>query len=161
MNNVSGTETIYAAITGAKAVKDITSSSNAPLVFPKMVFTGPVATKTGRLSLGGDTGEHTFITPAGNLVVKHSSGKKGGGKASWTKVGGRCYFRQTFTRGTFTDVAGTGKFTAAAGHGTFILTATATAKLLPGKTKCSGKDTGKPMAPASIVFQASGPLTVR
>ena len=158
----SGTETIRGAITGAKAVKYLASNSNKPLVFPAFVFTGPVATKTGKLSLGGPkTGEHTFVTPAGNLVVKHTNGNKGGGKPTWVKAGGRCYFRQVATTGTYTDVAGTSQFTEAAGHGTFSLTITASAKLLPGKTKCTSKNTGNPIAPAEIVFSASGPLTVR
>ena len=162
VNNVSGTETIRAAITGAKAAKFLASNSSKPLVFPAFVFTGVVVTRTGRLPLGGpETGTHTFVTPSGNLVVRHANGNKGGGKPTWVKAGGRCYFRQVATTGTYTDTGGTGSFAEAAGHGVFSLTVTASAKLLPGKTKCSSKNTGKPEAPAEIVFAASGPLTVR
>ena len=162
-SGVSGAETIRATITGAKAAKDLASNSSAPLKFPAFVFTGLVATRTGKLTLGGPkAGKHTFVTPAGNLEVSHSSGNKGQGAPVWHRVGKLCYFQQVATKGTYSAVGGTGRFAGAKGAGTFMVTAAATFPLLSGKSKCSAGNVGKPLASgASIVFVAAGPLTVK
>src|ERR1019366_1425379 len=160
---VSGTEVIRAQITGAKAAKDIGSNSNAPLVFPAVAFTGPVVTHVRPFRLGsGNSKGSAFRTPAGVLYLTHSKGQK---NPAVTRQSGRvCYFRQVRSEGTWTAVPAksTGKFAGASGHGTFTLTILAAADLLPGKTKCTTGNTGNPLAKgASIVFEASGPLTVK
>jgi hypothetical protein len=162
-SGVSGAETIRGTITGAKAAKDLASNSSAPLKFPAFVFTGLVATRTGKLTLGGQkAGKHTFVTPAGNLVVSHSSGTKGQGSPVWHRAGKLCYFQQVATKGTYSAIGGTGKFAGAKGTGAFSLTIAATMPLLSGKSKCSARNTGNPEASgASIVFLAAGTLAVK
>ena len=160
---VSGTEVIRAQITGAKAAKDIGSNSNAPLVFPAAAFTGPVVTHVRPFKLGNGKGS-AFRTPAGVLYLTHSKGTSQKNPAVTGQSGRVCYFRQVASEGTWTAVPGksTGKFAGASGHGTFTLTIIAAADLLPGKTKCTTGNTGNPLAKgASIVFEASGPLTVK
>ena len=162
---VSGTEVIRAQITGAKAAKDIGSNSNAPLVFPVVTFTGPVATHVRPFRLGsGNSKGSAFRTPAGVLYLTHSKGTSQKNPAVTRQSGRVCYFRQVASQGTWTAVPAksTGKFAGASGKGTFTLTILAAADLLPGKTKCTSGNTGNPLAKgASIVFDASGPLTVK
>jgi len=165
---MSGTETITATVAGTAAAKQLNSTaSNAPLTFIKIVFTGPVATSVSPFTLGGGnktTG--TFKTPAGNLVVTHSSGNKGG-QANPTvtgKTGDVCYFKQTFAAGTYTvdGAKSTGKFAGATGSGTFAINMTAAAKLSSGKTTCTTNNTGSILATgASVTFKGTGPLTVK
>jgi len=161
----SGTETLTATVGGKTAAHMLASNSNAPLAFPKLALTGPVTTSVSPFTLGGpSTGKATFKTPAGNFVVTHSSGNKGGGKAVWTRSGNVCTFHQVFTKGTYVvdGAKSTGKFAGATGRGTFTVSAVAAMNLLHGQTKCTAKGTGNPMASGTaITFQASGPLTVK
>jgi hypothetical protein len=162
---MSGTETITAVSSGKTAAHMLASNSNAPLTFPKLVLTGPVTTSVSPFALGGPSkGQATFKTPAGNLVVTHSSGNSGSGKAVWTRSGNVCTFHQVFSKGTYVvdGAKSTGKFAGATGSGTFTISAVAPMDLMHGQTKCTAKDTGNPMASGTAVtFHASGPLTVK
>lgn len=161
---VSGTEVIRAAITGAKAAKDIGSNSNAPLVFPSAQFSGPVTTRMAPFKLGGKGKRHAFVTPAGDLAVIHIKDKHQQKNPVVTGQDGRvCYFSQVWEAGTWKAVPArsTGKFAGATGAGTYTITATVAANLLKGKSKCSAANTGKAIPPASLVFVVTGPLTVK
>jgi hypothetical protein len=163
-STMSGTETINATVSGKMAAHMLVSSSNAPLQFPKITFTGPVVTSLSPFTLGGpNKGLAEFKTPAGTLAVDHTSGNNGGGKAVWTRSGNVCTFHQVFSKGTYVvdGAKSTGKFAGATGSGTFTISAVATMDLMHG-TKCTTKGTGNPMASGTaITFHASGPLTVK
>jgi hypothetical protein len=161
---MSGTETLNATVSGKTAAHMLASNSNAPLQFTKLTLTGPVVTSVSPFSLGGPSkGLAGFKTPAGTLVVNHTSGNSGGGKAVWTHSGNVCTFHQVFSKGTYVvdGAKSTGKFAGATGSGTFTLSAVASMGLMHG-TKCTAKSTGNPMATGTaITFHASGPLTVK
>lgn len=164
----SGTETLTAVVSGPAAAKLLNSNGNPALTFPSAVFSGPVNTSTGNVTLGNgkkSAATHTFVTPAGNFVVDRTAKNKGQPQPSVTgKSGSTCYFKQNGGGGSYTvdGSKSTGKFAGATGSGTFTITIVAAADLLPGKTTCTANNTGNVLpTAASITFKASGPLTIK
>jgi hypothetical protein len=165
-SNTSGTETLTAVVSGSSAAKLLNSNSNAPLIFPAMVFSGPVNTSVNHFALGNsDSATHTFITPAGDLAITRTVKNSAQSQPSVTgKSGSTCSFK--FRAGTGTYVVNgsksTGKFAGATGHGNYSISFVAEADLLAGKTTCSDNNTGSVIAKgAAITFRASGPLTIK
>jgi hypothetical protein len=167
---MSGTETFTGSVTGAAAAKLLNSNSNTGPSFSSLVFTGPVTTTIrGPVGLGNDgnakTATHTFVTPAGNFTVQHTTKTNGQAQPTVTgKSGSTCYFSQNIGTGGYTVLGSksTGKFAGATGSGTYAITILAEANLLAGKTTCSANNTGNVMATgASITFKGSGPLTLK
>ena len=164
----SGTETLSASSTGSKAVATLESqSSNTPLVFPEMTWAGVVSTTAHNVSLGGggNGSEHTFETPAGDFAVVHVSKNPGGVESVTGPVNGMCTFKNVMS-GTYTVVTdkSTGSFKGATGHGGFAVTISGTGPIQAKATKCSSGANGPNVSgikSASIVFNASGPLTVK
>ncbi len=164
----SGTETLSASITGSKAVSLLESqNSNAPLVFPEMTWAGVVSTTAHTVNLGGGSngGEHTFETPAGDFAVVHFSKNANGVGSATGPVNGACTFKQAMS-GTYTVVTdkSTGSFKGATGHGEFSVTFGGTGPIQAKATTCSVGNNGPNVSgikSASIVFRASGPLTVK
>ena len=164
----SGTETLSASITGSKAVAMLESqNSNAPLVFPEMTWAGVVAATAHAVNLGGggNGSEHTFETTAGNFAVVHVSPNPNGVFTATGPVNGLCTF-QNVTSGTYTVVPdkSTGSFKSATGQGNFAVTLSGTGPIQAKATKCSVGNNGPNISgvkSASVVFKASGPLTVK
>jgi hypothetical protein len=163
----SGTETITGTVTGTPVLDYVNNGGKTSLVFPSLVFTGPVNTSSsGPVSLGGSTDKtpmHTFATPVGNLTVQRTSTTTEGQLTPAGKNGSTCYFAET---GTYSyNVVGsqsTGKFAGATGSGTGTTTVVLGANLLPGKTTCSVSNSGNTIAKgALIMFKLSGPLTLK
>ena len=156
VRTVSGTEVIQGAATGKAAVANTT---RIPLA-----FSGPVATTDSKFVLRNSKKKsQVFVTPAGDLAITHSNAK-----GALTVTGSavtRCVLRQV-SRGTYVVMSAsaknTGKFKGATGHGTYVVTFTAQAKRLSAAKPCSQGNSGNPLAKgASVVFEASGPLTVK
>ena len=164
----SGTETLSASITGSKAIATLESqSSNTPLVFPEMTWSGVVNTTAHNVNLGGggNGSEHTFETPAGDFAVTHYSQNQRGVESATGPVNGLCTFKNVMS-GTYTVVTdkSTGSFNGATGHGGFAITITGTGPIQAKATTCSVGNNGPNVSAikgASIVFKASGPLTVK
>ncbi len=162
----SGTETFGASITGSKAIATLESHSNAPLVFPEMTWAGVVSTTAHDVALGGaGNGEHTFETPAGDFAVTHASTNPNGAESATGPLNGVCAFKDVMS-GTYTAVTdkSTGSFKGATGHGDFALTISGTGPIQAKATTCSVSKNGPNVSgikSASIVFKASGPLTVK
>ncbi len=159
-------ETIKGTITGAPVASFMNSDVKTTLLFPALVFTGPVDTMTsGPASLGDSnpkTHLHTFVTRAGNLTIQRTVKTNGGQPTVTGKSGSTCYFAASAT-GSYTVIGSqsTGKFAGATGSGTYTLTLLIGSNLLHGKTTCSASSTGVAIAnDASITFKASGPLTL-
>lgn len=166
---MSGTETITGTLTGAAAAEVLNSNSSAGPAFPSLVFTGPVDTIIrGPVTIGSGnarTATYTFVTPAGNLTVQHTTKTYGQTQPTVTgKRGSTCYFSENGGIGIYTVIGSksTGKFAGATGSGTYTITFLAEANLLAGRTTCSISNTGNVFAKgASITFKASGPLTLK
>ena len=164
----SGTQTLSASITGSKAIATLESqSSNTPLVFPEMTWAGVVSTTGHNVNLGGggNGSEHTFETPAGDFAVVHFSKNPNGVGSATGPVNGVCTFKQA-TGGTYTVVTdkSTDSFKGATGHGAFTVTINGTGPIQAKATTCSTGNNGPNVSAingASIVFKASGPLTVK
>lgn len=167
-SKVSGTETLTGVVGGAAAANLLNSNANVAVRFSSLVFAGPVKTSVANISLGnnsGRTANHTFVTPAGNFTVTRTVKSKGEPNPSLTgKNGSTCYFTENAGTGSYIvdGSKSTGKFAGASGSGTYSLTIVAAASLLPGKTSCSGNNTGKVTAKGTaITFKASGPMTAK
>lgn len=164
----SGTETLGASITGSKAIATLENqNSNAPLVFPEMTWAGVVNTSAHTVSLGGggNGSEHTFETLAGDFAVTHVSNNPNGVGSATGPVNGVCTFKVVMS-GTYTVVTdkSTGSFKGGTGHGDFAVTLSGTGPIQAKATTCSVGSNGPNVSgikSASIVFNASGPLTVK
>ena len=167
-STTSGTETLHGLASGAAAAANFNNpNSNAPLTFPAFTYSGPVNLTVKPFTLPSSSGPSATNTLPGGLRVHHvssqpSSNSSGPPPAKWTLTGGKCYFTTTFDKGKYTVVSGsTGKFAGATGHGTYLITAAGWAPLSTGKTTCSFSNIGPVSSQgASIVFAASGPLSV-
>jgi hypothetical protein len=164
----SGTQTLSASITGSKAIATLEGqNSNAPLTFPEITWAGVVSTTAHNVNLGGggNGSEHTFETPAGDFAVTHFSQNPNGVGSATGPVNGVCSFKDV-TSGTYTVVTdkSTGSFKGATGHGDFANTLSGTGPIQAKATTCSVGNNGPNISgikSASIVFKASGPLTVK
>jgi hypothetical protein len=164
----TGIETLHGADTGSTAAANLNSNSNAPLQFPAFTYSGPVNLTVKPFTLPNSNGPSGTNTLPGGLRVHHvsalpSSSSNAPPPATWALKGGNCYFTATFDKGNYTVVTGsTGKFAGATGHGSYLITATGSAPLAKGKTTCSFSSIGPVSSQgASIIFSASGPLTVK
>jgi hypothetical protein len=154
-------------LTGAPAVTFINSNGSTPPSFPSLVLTGPVNTTIkGPVSLGSSTAKtatHTFVTPAGKLVLRRTVKTTDTQPSQTSKSGDTCYFTLRST-GIYTVVGSqsTGEFAGATGSGNYVNTVVVAGNLTPGKTTCTVDNVGNVIAPGtSIMFKASGPLTVK
>jgi hypothetical protein len=163
----SGTETITGGVAGTPVINYINNGGKTALVFPSMVFTGLVSTRSrGPVSLGGSTDKtatHTFVTPVGNFTVQRGSTTTKGRPTPAGKNGSTCYFAEKGTYSyTVVGSQSTGKFAGAAGGGTGTTTVVLGAALMPGQTTCSINNTRNAITRgSSITFKLSGPLTVK
>lgn len=163
----SGTETITAMLTGGPAASYLNSGGATPPSFPSVVFAGVVTTTIrGPVTLGGATGKtvtHTFVTPAGNLTIQRTEKTRNTQLAPAGRSGSTCYFAAS-SSGVYTVVGSqsTGKFAGATGGGTYLTRVVVGADLQPGRTTCSVGNAGAVIAEGtSIIYRASGPLTVK
>jgi len=162
----SGTETITAMLTGAPAASYFSGGATPPS-FPSVVFAGVVSTTIrGPVTLGHSTGKtitHTFVTPAGNFTIRRTEKTRHNQLAPAGRSGNTCYFTASST-GVYTVVGSqsTGTFAGATGSGTYVTTVVLGADLQPGRTTCSVSNADSVIAKGtSIIYRASGPLTVK
>ena len=163
----SGIETITATLAGAPAASYFDSGGITPPSFPSVVFAGVVNTTIrGPVTLGHSTGKtitHTFVTPAGNFTIRRTEKTRHNQLAPAGRSGNTCYFTASST-GVYTVVGSqsTGTFAGATGSGTYVTTVVLGADLQPGRTTCSVSNADSVIAKGtSIIYRASGPLTVK
>ena len=163
----SGIETITATLAGAPAASYFDSGGITPPSFPSVVFAGVVSTTIrGPVTLGHSTGKtitHTFVTPAGNFTIRRTEKTRHNQLAPAGRSGNTCYFTASST-GVYTVVGSqsTGTFAGATGSGTYVTTVVLGADLQPGRTTCSVSNADSVIAKGtSIIYRASGPLTVK
>jgi hypothetical protein len=173
-STTSGTETITGTVTGAAAVKSL-SSDSAALTFPVFTYTGPVSTTVSNYALPGGnnnakTATDTLKTSVGDLTITHTrtfpaDANQLPAPSATTRSGNVCIFTINAENGTYVVKSGTGQFKGATGSGKYSMVIHLGATLPAGKTTCSVSDYGangpNPVPQGtSFVFKASGPLTV-
>jgi hypothetical protein len=149
-------ETAAGQVLGAQAEAEIGES--APVVFPALTFSGPVAAVSRDAALGVLDGTRTFATPRGSLTVRYAAGARAAASPSDVGSGTRaCVFSRLAASGTYAVTGGTGAFAGATGHGVYSLVFIIETKKADGGA-CS--PSGVPIPSGDQVdFTAGGPYS--